>query len=355
MAEPELIATRRGSCGHLMLNRPHALNALTLGMVREIDRALDSWEHDKKITSVVIEGAGAKAFCAGGDVRLLYEQGKAKDHAAQIQFWREEYQLNRRIAHYPKPYVAIVDGIVMGGGVGVSMLGSHRVAGDRFAFAMPEVGIGLFPDVGATFFLPRLPEHAGTYLALTGARAKAGDAVRLGLAQAHVGSGDLPRLVAALADGMDPDAAIAACRRPPPGAEIAVHLKLIGRCFPGKTVAAILASLDESTDDVAFARDAAQAIRTKSPTSLAIALRQLQVGKKMTIDEALKTEFRIVNRVCKGHDFYEGVRATIIDKDNKPAWKPAAIADVTTASIDAMFSPLREGELAFAREKEPAR
>ena len=157
MSDQEAICQRRGAAGHILLNRPQALNALTLGMVRAIAAALDDWARDPAVRCVVVEGAGGKAFCAGGDIRLLYDQGQAGDHAAQRQFWREEYILNQRIKRYAKPYVALVDGIDMGGGVGVSMHGSHRVAGDKFLFAMPEVGIGFFPDVGATYFLPRLP------------------------------------------------------------------------------------------------------------------------------------------------------------------------------------------------------
>ena len=171
-AEPEALIERRGCAGFITLNRPKALNALTLGMVRAIAAALDAWEGDDSVERVVVLGAGERAFCAGGDIRRLYEQGLAGDHDAQLTFWREEYQLNRRIKTYSKPYVALIDGIVMGGGVGVSAYASRRVAGERYRFAMPEVGIGFFPDVGATWLLPRLPRAAGAYLALTGANAQ---------------------------------------------------------------------------------------------------------------------------------------------------------------------------------------
>src|SRR3984957_3600157 len=200
MSEPEVLAEKRGSAGFLILNRPKALNALNLNMVRLIAAALDDWERDDAVARVVITGAGGRAFCAGGDIRLLYEQGRAGDHAAQLAFWREEYQLNRRIKRYSKPYVALVDGIVMGGGVGVSAHGAHLVAGEGFTFAMPEVGIGVFPDVGGSYLLPRLPHRAGLYLALTGAKMGASDALALGLAQALVASSRMGEPATALED-----------------------------------------------------------------------------------------------------------------------------------------------------------
>ena len=200
MSEPEVRVEKGGCAGLIVLNRPKALNALTLGMVRAIAAALDEWERDETIARVVVTGAGGRAFCAGGDIRQLYEQGRAGDHAAQLTFWLEEYRLNRRIKRYSKPYVALVDGVVMGGGVGLSAHGAHLVAGEGFAFAMPEVGIGFFPDVGATYLLPRLPDLAGVYLAMTGARAGAGDAAALGLAQAVVPSARIGELAKALTD-----------------------------------------------------------------------------------------------------------------------------------------------------------
>ena len=188
MSEPEIICEKAGCCGVITLNRPKALNALTLNMVREMAGALDRWERDPGVARVIIKGAGGKAFCAGGDLRILYDLGRAGRHAEQLSFWREEYCLNRRIKLYPKPYVAVADGIVMGGGAGISVHGSHVIAGEHFTFAMPETGIGFFPDVGATFFLPRLPGNTGVYLALTGARMTCGDALAFGVAFAHVPS-----------------------------------------------------------------------------------------------------------------------------------------------------------------------
>lgn len=343
----EAICQRRGAIGHILLNRPQALNALTLNMVRAISAALDAWESDAAVKAVVVEGAGDRAFCAGGDIRLLWEQGTAGDHKSQLDFWREEYVLNVRIKSYPKPYVAVIDGIVMGGGVGVSVHGSHRIAGDGFAFAMPEVGIGFFPDVGATWFLPRLAGKTGIYLGLTGARAKAGDAVALGLAEAHVSRDSIPALVEALAGGEEVEAAVQRHASVAASGPIVANRASIDAAFSGTSVGEIVARLN--ADGSAFAQDAAKAIAQKSPTSLAVALRQMQVGAGLDFEEAMRTEFRIVSRICRGPDFYEGVRATIIDKDQKPAWKPARIEDVSTSAIDAIFAPLGADELAFAR------
>src|SRR5918994_3966155 len=196
--EPEILCERRGEAGLITLDRPKALNALTLRMVRALRRSLDAWEADPAVTRVVIAGSGERAFCAGGDIRQLYDLGRGGRVEEALAFWREEYELNIRIKRYPKPFVALIDGIVMGGGVGVSLHGSHRVAGDRYSFAMPEVAIGFFPDVGATYALPRLPGRTGTYFALTGERLRAADALALGLATHAVPSTDHPALLEAL-------------------------------------------------------------------------------------------------------------------------------------------------------------
>jgi enoyl-CoA hydratase len=348
MSEPEIFCEKVASCGIFTLNRPKALNALTLNMVREMASALDRWEEDAAIGRVIIRGAGDRAFCAGGDIRAMYELGKAGRHADQLTFWREEYRLNRRIKLYPKPYLALADGIVMGGGAGISMHGSHIVVGENFTFAMPEAGIGFAPDVGATFFLPRLPARAGIYLALTSARISCGDALAFGVASAHVPSARHAQFVQRLIDGEEIDMAIAAERAPHPASALAPQSALIARCFSAASVSAILADLDDAGQGGSdFAGSAAHAIRSKSPTSLAIALRQMQIGGKLDIDEALRTEFRIVSRIVKGQDFYEGVRAVIIDKDNRPRWNPAGIESVDSSCIDSYFAPLGEGELDF--------
>ncbi len=349
MSEPEVLIERRGCAGLLVLNRPKALNALNLGMVRAIAAALDDWERDDTIARVVATGAGGRAFCAGGDIRLLYEQGRAGDHTAQLAFWREEYQLNRRIKRYSKPYVALVDGIVMGGGVGLSAHGARLIAGDGLTFAMPEVGIGFFPDVGATYLLSRLPHHAGVYLALTGTRADAGDVLALGLAHARVASARMGELAAALQDRQPIDLIVSQFAAPATESPLVARSALIDHCFGLPTTTQIISALGEAAGaGSAFAQAARQAMLAKSPTSQAIALRQMQMGRALSFEEAMSAEFRIVSRICRGHDFYEGVRALIVEKDNRPQWRPSTPDAVSQAAIDAYFAPLGESDLAFA-------
>ncbi len=351
MSDPEISCETEGRCGVITLNRPKALNALTLHMVREMAQALDRWEGDPAIQCVLVKAAEGKAFCAGADIRILHDLGKAQRYSEQLDFWREEYSLNRRIRLYPKPYVSLIDGLVMGGGAGVSAHGSHVVAGDNFSFAMPEVGIGFFPDVGATFFLPRLPGKTGTYLALTGARMSCGDAVAFGLAAAYAPSSRHAALARRLVEGEEVAAAIAAETAPPPASALAGQRHFIDGCFAAPTLAAILEEIDDAGyGGSEFALAAYDTIRAKSPTSLAIALRQMQIGGSLDIDEAMRIEFRIVSRIAKGQDFYEGVRALLIDKDNRPAWRPADVELIKPADIDPYFAPLSEGELAFPAE-----
>ncbi|HEX2135100.1 MAG TPA: enoyl-CoA hydratase/isomerase family protein [Microvirga sp.] len=347
MSEHEILCERRGSAGLITLNRPHALNALTLVMVREMRRALDGWEADPAVTRVVVSGAGEKAFCAGGDIRRLYDLGKAGRQEEARVFWREEYELNIAIKRYRKPYVALVDGIVMGGGVGVSLHGSHRVAGERALFAMPEVGIGFFPDVGATYALARLPDRTGTYLAMTGERIRAADMLALGLATHAAPSAAIAGIRDALAAGEPVDEVLARASVDPGPAPLEAVRPIIARCFSAESVAGILARLD--ADGSEFARKTADAMRTKSPTSLAIALEQMRRGPGLSFEEAMRTEFRIVSRLCEGHDFYEGVRAVIIDKDGAPRWRPATLDEVSPAAVAAHFAPLGDGELEAPR------
>jgi len=341
--DPEALIERRGRAGVIVLNRPKALNALTLTMVRLISDALDAWERDGAADRILILGAGERAFCAGGDIRRLYDLGRAGDHAAQLTFWREEYQLDRRIKTYPKPIVVLADGNTMGGGVGLMMNAAHRVVGERFVFAMPEVGIGFFPDVGAAWFLPRLRHRAGVYFALTGLRADAGDALSLGLAETFVGSAALPALAGALESGEPVKAALARFAASPPLSALNSEAEDIEACFSRPDREAILDALREAERRCAFAAPARAAMLEKSPTSQAIALRQMTLGRAIDFDQALRMDYRIVSRICRGHDFYEGVRAVIVDKDNRPGWSPAPSA----AEIDSYFAPLGKGELTF--------
>jgi enoyl-CoA hydratase len=341
----EILFERRGTAGLVTLNRPQALNAVTHDMVRGLAVQLDRWANDPAVTRVVVMASGGRAFSAGGDIRALTDLGKAGRHDEALRFWRDEYALNTAIKRYPKPYVALIDGIVMGGGVGISVHGSHRVAGDRFLFAMPEVGIGFFPDVGATWFLPRLPGELGTWCALTGERLKAADGVVATLATHHVASARFADLRDALCGATSVDALLAAFAEPVETAAIQARRPAIDRFFKGDRVEDILAALDQATDDKEFAAATAATIRTKSPTSLKIALAQMRAGKELAFDACMQTEFRIVSRIIHGHDFYEGVRAVIVDKDNAPRWRPASLADVSSAEVARHFAPLGADEL----------
>jgi enoyl-CoA hydratase len=334
----EILCERRGAAGLVTLNRPQALNALTHGMVRALRIALDAWARDPVTTRVVVQAAGERAFCAGGDIRHLYDLGRARRYDEALQFWRDEYALDVLIKRFQKPYVALIDGLVMGGGVGVSLHGSHRVAGERYQFAMPEVGIGFFPDVGATYALPRLPDEFGTYLALTGARVGAADALALGLATHAVRSADIAAIRDALADGDPVDEALGRFAHDPGLPALIPHRAVVARCFAGASPAAILARLDEEGSD--FAARTAATIRAKSPTSLAIALEQMRGGAALSFEEAMRTEFRIVSRIIEGADFYEGVRAAIIDKEGAPRWRPASLAEVEPDEVARHFAPL---------------
>lgn len=315
-------------------------------MVRGLARALDAWEHDPAIGAVVLTGAGERAFSAGGDIRWVYDTARASGAAAALPFFGEEYILNRRIKRYPKPYVSLIDGIVMGGGVGLSLHGSHRVAGDRYRFAMPEVGIGFFPDVGATYALPRLEGFAGHYLALTGARLGAEDATALGLATHRVASDTLPILCDRLAAGEPVDLVLAELTTSLGVETLAPHLPLIASCFSAASVAQVLERLDgEAASGSVFARETAEGMRTKSPASLAIAFEQMRRGAALDFEDAMRTEFRVVSRILEGHDFYEGVRTTLIDRGTAPRWQPGTLGEVEPAFVEAHFASLGAAEL----------
>jgi enoyl-CoA hydratase len=349
MADPEILFNHCGTAGLVTLNRPNALNAVTLGMVRALAQQLSEWARDPAVTRVVVAATGGRAFSAGGDIRELYNLGVAGRHSEMLSFWREEYALNAQIKHYPKPYVSLIDGIVMGGGVGVSVHGSHRVAGDKFLFAMPEVSIGFFPDVGATWFLPRLPGELGAYCALTGERLSAADGVTATVATHRVASAHFGALADALCGTVPVDAVLATFAESAEDGTVVARRPVIDRLFGGDRVEDILAVLDREVaaagPTAEFADSAAAAIRTKSPTSLKLALAQVRAGKDLPFDACMKTEFRIVSRIIHGHDFYEGVRAVIVDKDNDPRWRPSALDEVTEAVVERHFAPLARDEL----------
>ncbi len=340
-AEPEVLIERRGASGFILLNRPKALNALTHGMVKAIMPQMEAWRDDPAVTRVVITGAGEKAFCAGGDIRALYDLGKAGRTVESRAFWREEYILNHLLKTYPKPIVALINGIVMGGGVGMSIHGSHRVATEKLMFAMPEVGIGFFPDVGASWFLPRLPGKAGAFLALTGARVGLGDALALGLATHGVEQAQLPAIAGALAEGEDVDATLARFAAPPPSSTLLGRLAGIEAALAAPTLGGVVQGLERAADGgSAFAAETLATMRGKSPTSMAVALEQVGRGGAMSFAAVMQMEYRIVSHIGEGHDFYEGVRAVIVDKDQKPAWRPARIEDLDPAAIAQHFAPV---------------
>ena len=342
----DIVFARRGAAGLITLNRPQALNAVSLAMVRALAKQLAEWEADAAVTRVIVSASGGRAFSAGGDLRDLYDLGRAGHYDEALIFWREEYALNALIKRYRKPYVALIDGIVMGGGVGVSVHGSHRVAGDRFVFAMPEVGIGFFPDIGATWFLPRLPGELGAYCALTGERINAADGVAAGIATHRVESGRFAELAEALCSTAAVDATLGAFARPAGEGPVTAQRSAIDDLFKGGQVEGILAALDHAaTADgtrAAFAAATAALIRTKSPTSLKIALMQMRRGPTLDFEECMRTEFRIVSRVVRGHDFYEGVRAVIVEKDQAPRWQPPALAAVGDAEVERHFAPITD-------------
>jgi enoyl-CoA hydratase len=344
--EPDILFERRGTAGLVILNRPHALNAVSHDMVRALAQQLGQWETDPAVTRVLVTANGGRAFSAGGDLRALYDLGRAGRYDEALGFFRDEYALNARIKRYRKPYVALIDGIVMGGGVGVSVHGSHRVAGDRFVFAMPEVGIGFFPDIGATWFLPRLPGQLGIYCALTGERLDAADGVAAGVATHRVASAKLPELAEALCTAVPVDALLGAFAQPGGEGPVRARQAAIDRLFAGHRIEDILGRLDAEVaangTNAAFGHATAALIRTRSPTSLKIVLAQMRRGSSLDFAECMRTEFRIVSRVVRGHDLYEGIRAVIVDKDQAPGWQPPTLDAVSAAEVERHFAPLAD-------------
>lgn|SRR6056300_462298 len=338
MTDKEVFFEVKGTLGLITLNRPKALNALTLSMVREIHPQLKKWENDSSVKNILIKAEGEKAFCAGGDIRALHDWGKNNDEEA-VGFYREEYILNQYIKRYPKPYISLVNGIVMGGGVGLSVHGNYRIAGENYSFAMPETGIGLFPDVGGSFFLPRLSFEAGTYLALTGNRIKAADAIFLGTATNFIKSENFSNLINDLSkEENDPKEIIDKYSVEPGESEFREISQFCNKIFKADTVEKIIENLTEENSDLS--KKILSIIDQKSPTSLKVALKSLRLGKSISFEECMQMEFRMVNKVMNDHDFYEGVRALIIDKDNNPSWKPGNISEVEENFVDKFFSSL---------------
>jgi enoyl-CoA hydratase len=332
-SEDTVIARRDGRIGRILLNRPKALNAIDLPMIRACSRALEEWRDDPHVHAVVIEGAGDRAFCAGGDIRALRQYELDGEHHRAEAFFREEYELNLAIATYPKPYVALIDGICMGGGIGVSVHAPYRVATEHAAFAMPETAIGFFPDIGATFFLPRLPGEIGTYLGLAGARMQGADAVYAGLATHFATRAELPALSRALAE--DGPAALGLHVAPRPAFSLAPHRAAIDRCFGADSVSGVVQRLEAVGDD--WAAKTLDTLRTVSPSALCWTLAALRRGADLALPQCQAAELALTRTTMRHPDFAEGVRAMVVDKDRKPRWQPARIEDVDPAAIAAMF------------------
>ncbi|MGK6311732.1 enoyl-CoA hydratase/isomerase family protein [Neorhizobium sp. DT-125] len=338
----EILTNRIGSAAIIRLNRPKALNSLNLAMVRAMKAAMERFAEDPEVSCVVLKGEGERGLCAGGDIRVIHEMGKAGDPDV-TRFWREEFPLNYMIAHYGKPYVALMDGIVMGGGVGVSSHGGHRIVTERTRLAMPETGIGYVPDVGATWLLPHAPGETGTWMALTGEAIGAADAIYAGLADTHVPSERLGALVDALGElkgGASDEQVRAVIDRfavVPGESQLEANRKLIDRAFGFETVEEIVAALGKEEGE--FAVRTREIISKRSPTSLKLALRLLRLGRQSSsLVECLEREFTAGTEILRNRDFYEGVRAAIIDKDRNPKWSPAGLEEVRGADLDRYFA-----------------
>ncbi|MBA3067142.1 MAG: enoyl-CoA hydratase/isomerase family protein [Hyphomonas sp.] len=353
MSEDVLIR-QQGGAGRITLTRPAALHALNTPMCAAILAAVQAWAHDPAIRFLWIDHQqGTRGFCAGGDIRMLADSG-AGDGAEAREFFRTEYRMNAALEAFPKPILAIIDGVTMGGGVGLSVHGSHRIATERTVFAMPETGIGLFPDVGGGWFLPRLRGELGTWLALTGTRLKGADVAAAGIATHFLPSELVPALARQLEDA-DFDAGAAQLlneilRRlthPVPAGSFEAHRPVIDRCFAFDAAEDIVAALDADGSD--WARTESATLRARSPETVKVALRQLRLGRAAaSFEDNMRMEFRIGWRKVQSRDFLEGVRAVLIDKDNAPVWSPARLEDVTEADVARYFAPLGPDELTFA-------
>jgi enoyl-CoA hydratase len=335
-----------GRAGFITLDRPEALNALSLQMIRGLEACYHKWIKTPRIYGVILESSSPRAFCAGGDIRALYELGRERADEA-LGYYREEYQHNWTLQRFGKPQVALINGVVMGGGVGVSLYGTQRAAGENFRLAMPECAIGLFPDVGGGYFLSRMPGETGMYLALTGASVGQADAFYLGLVTHCIPSSSFDAVRAAIVEGDPIDPVLASLHEAPGQGEIQRMRPVIDRIFSAGSVEEILARLDAETGEAGdWAHEAAAAIRRGAPLSLKAAYRLVREGKKHeSLKTELQTEYRLASRFLRGRDFYEGVRAAIVDKDRSPEWRPATLEEATDNLVNSCFAPLPGGEL----------
>jgi enoyl-CoA hydratase len=341
--DADVIIQVEGKAGRIRLNRPKAIHALNTGMCRAMLDALTAWRNDAQVEIVLIDHAEGRGFCAGGDIRMIAESGAGDGREAR-DFFRIEYQLNHALFTYEKPVVAFMDGITMGGGVGISQPARYRVATGNTKFAMPETGIGLFPDVGGGWYLSRLPGKVGEYLALTGHRLDGAECLALGLASHYLSAEALDDAKARIAaDPAAVEAILSALSVPAPDPRIAAHRADIDRLFAADTVEGVLAALEADGGEWATAQLAT--LRTKSPQSMKVSLRLVIEGRvRASFADEMAQEFAIGSRVAQSHDFIEGVRALIVDKDNAPQWQPATPAEVSDAAVDAIFAPLPAGQ-----------
>ncbi len=351
--EPDLIARREGAVGVIRLNRPKTINAVTLEMFRDVDKALDAFEADPAVGLILLEGAGERGLCAGGDIRALYEDSKVRGDLGKI-LWREEYILNARIAKFAKPYVAFMDGIVMGGGVGFAAHGSHRVVTDRTKLAMPEVGLGFFPDVGGTWLLSRSPGEIGTYFGLTGRTMNGPDAVYAGFADAVVPAARLADLREALTkvpadvSSADVKAAIDGFATGETAGPVAALQPRIDGWFAHDRMQDIFAALHRDGSELALAT--LKTLNEKSPRGMVVTLKLLRLARTASsLEQCLVREYRAALEVFASDDFREGVRAAVIDKDRSPKWSPRGVEDVTPEMVAPYFASLGKDELVFNR------
>lgn len=342
MSDAEILVERIGSLGRITLNRPKAINALNHPMVQAMASTLLEWAEDDSIAAVLLTGAGERGLCAGGDIVSIYHDAREGGSGSK-EFWRDEYVLNAAIARYGKPYVAIMDGIVMGGGVGVSAHGGVRIVTERSTIGMPEVGIGFVPDVGGTYLLSRAPGELGTHVALTTARMSTGDAIHCGFADHVVPFDRLAEFEHALTTGTVDDA-VARFAQPAPDSDLARQRDWIDAAYAADTVEEIVANLRSS--GVPEAEAAAEQILAKSPTAVKVTLRALRQARALdTLEAVLDQEYRVSLACLQSHDLVEGIRAQVVEKDRNPAWSPATLAEVTTEHVDRFFEPLGEAEL----------
>lgn len=337
----DVIFSQEKHIGLITLNRPQALNALTFQMILALQEQLQAWRQDNTVHAVVIRAVEGKAFCAGGDIRSLYDTGRS-DRTLQMQFFWHEYRLNHFIHNFNKPYIALMDGVTMGGGVGISLHGSHTVATERFLFAMPETGIGFFPDIGASHLLSRCPGAFGEYLGLTGNRLSAVDSHALGLVRQLISSDKLDEVLEYLINtdlSTDAHARVHTCLKnfamPKAVAPIMAIEAAVNQCFDQVTVEAILAGLQEKDDN--WSKETLQNLSQKAPLSLKVTLAQIHKAKRMSLADCLNMDYCLVSHFVQHPDFYEGVRALIIDKDKSPQWQPKTLVEVTGEMINSYF------------------